>query len=84
MPDTGEKKLRDTQPRTLSGVPRVEGVAPETPQEDIRNALAILINNGVPHEDNVQSASLLDYSAADIAAVIRRLNNAVYKLEKNR
>ncbi len=76
MSDTGEQKARTTQAFTLSGVPRVQGVAPETPQEDIRNALAIF---GVSAS---WSGAHVVIDRSDYDAAIARLNLAVTKLER--
>lgn len=69
---------RDTQPRTLSGIPRADGPAPETPQEDVRNALAIIQANFEMSGDDG-----LHLSHDDVTAVMLRLQLAVSKLERN-
>lgn len=66
---------RDTLPRVLVG--------PETPAEDIRNALSILMNAGTPHED-MAGKSYQTFDASDIVAVIARLQLAARKLEGSR
>lgn len=74
---------RDTQPRTLSGVPRVEGVAPETPAQDVRNALAILHAAAIGWIGPRFDFDRVAYDRADFNAIIARLNTAVTKLERN-
>lgn len=64
---------RDTQPRTLSGIPRLVG--PESPAEDVRNALSILINL-----DQTIGGNLI-FPKSDRDAVEARLWLAVNKLE---
>jgi hypothetical protein len=66
---------RDTLPRVLVG--------PETPAEDIRNALSVIMNAGVPHEDTA-GRQFQTFDAGDIVAVIARLQLAVRKLEASR
>jgi hypothetical protein len=68
---------RDTQPRTLSGIPRVEGVAPETPQQDIRNALTIIQANF-----EMSGNDGLHLTHDDVTAVMLRLQLAITKLER--
>lgn len=75
--------LHACSPVTLSGIPRVEGVAPETPAQDVRNAMTLLSVaeqwtrdfSGKVVEQRVQ----LDRE--DFDAIWERLNRAVAKLE---
>jgi hypothetical protein len=72
MPDT-----------TLSGIPRADGPVPETPQEDIRNALTILYSceqwtRGF-HGDVLEMSIRLDRAEYD--SIVGRLRLAVEKLE---
>lgn len=76
---------RDTEPRTLSGIPRVAGVAPETPAEDVRNALAILRLVGQWRGELPENRALGEHyviARADYEAITARLETAVTKLER--
>lgn len=64
------RKPRPEPETTLSGVPRVVGVAPEGPAEHIRNALAILTLNG---EGGL--------ALQDVEAVAARLRTALAQFE---
>jgi len=74
-----------TTARTLSGIPRAEGPAPETPQEDVRNALAILRLAGQwtgKLAEQPLLGSHLKIARADFDAIVARLTLAVSKLER--
>lgn len=63
---------------TLSGIPRVEGVAPETPSQHVRNALTILIAAG-DMQGNPADGVKID--ADDFSMITARLWRAIRQLE---
>lgn len=72
-----ERQARE-QETTLSGIPRVEGPAPETPQQDVRNALTLLIASGDMQGNSPKGVHL---SADDFQMITARLWVAVRQLE---